>query len=157
MKFPKTIKNFVQGVKPPFPRYGSVSGDCLRQVSPVVSIRNLSIRRTKLPSKAFICLRISYSALFSRHSAKALPSRLPASLTSFRLLPSVPTSISNEPVFAFILYTKSQKFSGLVIPGYSVSAVCCSLNAKRRLYRHSGKSLTPSTSQPAIIIICAAF
>ena len=94
MKFPKTIKNFVQGGKPPFPRYGSASGDCLRQVSPVVSIRNLSIRRTKLPSKAFICLRMSYSALFSRHSAKALPSRLPASLTSFRLLPSVPTSHS---------------------------------------------------------------
>ena len=36
----------------------------------------------------------------------------------------VPTSISREPWVRCILYCEGQKFMGLVIPGYIVSAVC---------------------------------
>ena len=46
---------------------------------------------------------------------------------------------------------------GLVIPGYIVSCRLLNLQRWRRLYSQSGNSQVPSSSQPAIIVIWAAF
>lgn len=91
------------------------------------------------------------------NSTIAFPIRCPEYSASAIVFESLPNSSSTEHGVTSILYFLAENNIGRISPGYMVSAVYCSFSANVRFCSHVGNDVTLPSSQPAIIIICAAF